>query len=368
MKVLVTGGGTGGHIYPAIAIANKMKQEIKNIDILFVGTKKGLESKIVPKSGFEFKTITVSGFKRSISVDTLRSAKNLMVGLKDAFKIVKAFKPDIIIGTGGFVCGPVVFVGALLNIKTVIHEQNVIPGVTNRILSKFTNKILASFEESRKYFKNNSKISITGNPVRDDFINVDRSLSRKELGIYDNRLVVMVFGGSRGAEKINETMLEVLSYYNNRKDIHIIHVTGEVHYSEIKSKLNKDNISLSENIILKDYVHDMPKLMGACDLVICRSGAITLAEITTMGLPSILIPSPYVTNNHQEHNARVLEKNGAAILLTEKELSGKNIVTLLNSIIKDRKILKTMGDKSKEIAKPNATDIIYNNIIDTIRT
>lgn len=363
MKVLVTGGGTGGHIYPAIAIANKLKEEIKNIDILFVGTKKGLESKIVPNSGFKFKTITVSGFKRRISMDTMKSTKNLFLGLKDAYKVIQSFQPDLIIGTGGFVCGPVVFIGALLKIKTVIHEQNVIPGVTNRILSKFTDKVLISFEESRQYFKNNDKIEITGNPVRRDFIDVDREKSRKDLGVDDDRIIVMVFGGSRGAERINESMVDVLIHFNHKKNIHIIHVTGETHYEKVINVFRKRNIQLAENIVIKDYINDMPKLMGACDLVICRSGAITLAEVTTMGLPAILIPSPYVTNNHQEYNARVLEKNGAAILLTEKELNGNNIVTLINSLIKDRKALKHMGLKSRKISKPNSTDIIYNSII-----
>ena len=158
MKVLITGGGTGGHIYPAIAIANKIKEEIKNIDILFVGTKRGLESTIVPKAGFNFETITVSGFKRSVSIDTLKSVRDLAIGLKDAIKIIKSFRPDLIIGTGGFVCGPIVFIGSLLNIKTIIHEQNVIPGITNRILSKVVSRILVSFEESRNYFKNDHKI------------------------------------------------------------------------------------------------------------------------------------------------------------------------------------------------------------------
>jgi len=366
MKVLITGGGTGGHIYPAIAIANKIKEEIKNSDILFVGTKRGLESTIVPKEGFNFETITVSGFKRNLSIDTLKSVRDLAVGLKDAIKIIKSFRPDIIIGTGGFVCGPIVFIGSLLNIKTIIHEQNVIPGITNRILSKVASRILVSFDESRNYFKNDNKIIVTGNPVRKDFINVNRDQCRKELGIYDDRMVVMVFGGSRGAEKINETMIEILDYYNARSDIQIIHITGETHYHSLLSELGKRNIVLSKNIIIKNYVHNMSTLMGACDLVICRSGAITLAEITTMGLPSILIPSPHVTNNHQEHNAKVLEKNGAAILLTEKELSGNNIVMLLNSIMKDKKLLKTMGEKSREISKSNSTDNIYNNIIDVI--
>ena len=364
MKVLITGGGTGGHIYPAIAIANKMKNEIKNIDILYVGTKKGMESLIVPNTGYKFEAIRVRGFKRSLSMDTFRSFKDLTLGLTDAIRIIKSFKPDLIIGTGGFVCGPLVFIGSLFRIKTVIHEQNVIPGVTNKILSKFVDRILISFEESKGYFKKSDKIIISGNPVREDFKHLNKKKYREDLGIDGEKLVVLAFGGSRGAEKINEAMIDVMTYYNGNSDIQIIHVTGESHYNNIMWRLKNSITHLFSNIVVKPYIHDMAKYMGACDLVICRSGAITLAEITTIGLPSILIPSPHVTNNHQEYNARVLEKNGAAILLTETNLSGKNIVNLLNKIMKNKEELRSMGEKSKEIAKPNATECIYNSIME----
>lgn len=368
MKILISGGGTGGHIYPAIAIANKIKEEIKGVEILFVGTEKGLESQLVPNAGYKLKTITVSGFKRSLSFDTIKSIKDLFVGLKDAIKIINKFKPDLVIGTGGYVCGPVVFIASLLNIKTVIHEQNVIPGVTNKVLGKFVNRILASFDESKEYFNNSDKVITTGNPVRKDFIDIKKSECRKALGIGKDRFIVMSFGGSRGAQKINETMAEVLKNFNGDNQISMIHVTGSEHYEEILKRLNKNNFKIKENIIIKEYVHDMSKFMGACDLVICRAGAITLAEVTAMGLPSILIPSPYVANNHQEFNAKVLEKNGAAVLLQERELTDKNIINLLNKLSKDKNRLKEMGCKSKELAKPNATDMIYTNILNLIKS
>lgn len=368
MKVLITGGGTGGHIYPAIAIAGKIKDEIKNVQILFVGTEKGLESQLVPKAGYQLKTITVRGFKRSLSLDTVKSVRDLFLGLSEAKKIIRDFKPDLVIGTGGYVCGPVVFVASLLNIKTIIHEQNVIPGVTNKILSKFVRKILVSFEESKEHFHNSRKIVVTGNPIRKEFIDVNRKECRKALGVDDDALVVMAFGGSRGAKKINETMVEVLQKINGRKDIHFIHVTGKEHYESVLNEFKEKGIKIGKNIQIKEYVHDMPKLMGACDLVICRSGAITLAEVTAMGLPTILIPSPYVTNNHQEHNAKVLEKEGAAILLKEKELSRENIIELISLLSSDRSKLKNMATKSKILSKPNATDMIYTSILKTIES
>ncbi|MFZ5965847.1 MAG: undecaprenyldiphospho-muramoylpentapeptide beta-N-acetylglucosaminyltransferase [Bacillota bacterium] len=363
MRVLIAGGGTGGHIYPAVAIANRMKEEIKNVEIMFVGTKKGLESELVPKAGYPFKTITVSGFKRKLSPDTLKSFKDLFVGIVDAARVIKEFKPDLVIGTGGYVCGPVLFIASLLNIKTVIHEQNVIPGVTNRILSKFVHRILVSFEESKDYFNNSNKIVVTGNPIRKDFFLLDKEQCRKDLRISETQLVILSFGGSRGAEKLNEMMLKVIKKYNGREDVCIIHCTGNNHYENTLRDLNTNQIVLSKNIRIKEYIHDIPQYMAAADLVICRSGAITLAEITAVGLPAILIPSPYVTNNHQEYNARVLEKNGAAVLLLEKDINDKNIVELLNLLLKDKERLKEMGMKSRNLSKMNATDLIYDNII-----
>ncbi|MDF2546892.1 MAG: undecaprenyldiphospho-muramoylpentapeptide beta-N-acetylglucosaminyltransferase [Anaerosolibacter sp.] len=366
MKVLITGGGTGGHIYPAIAIANKIKSSMKDSDILFVGTKKGLESDLVPKAGYELKTITVSGFQRKLSIDTVKSVKDLFKGLQEAATVIKNFKPDIVIGTGGYVCGPVVFVASLMNIKTVIHEQNVIPGVTNKILSKFVNKILISFEESSTYFANSSKLVITGNPVRKEFIHFDRDVFRNELGIKNDEIVVTSFGGSRGAEKINEVMLQVMKRFSDRKEIVFYHITGERHYDQMMAQFKDANLSHGINLKILPYVHDMPKLMGASDLIISRSGAITLAEITAMGLPSILIPSPHVTNNHQEYNARVLEKNGAAVLLLEKDLNDKNIVDLLHLFIRDPQRLTKMSGRSKALSKANATDLIYADILKLI--
>ncbi|WP_053956892.1 undecaprenyldiphospho-muramoylpentapeptide beta-N-acetylglucosaminyltransferase [Inediibacterium massiliense] len=368
MKVLISGGGTGGHIYPAIAIANKIKEEIKGVEILFVGTKKGLESDLVPKAGYSLKTITVSGFKRKISLDTAKSVKDLLIGIKDAVKIVKDFKPNLVIGTGGYVCGPVVFIASLFNIKTVIHEQNVIPGMTNKILGKFVSRIFASFEESKPYFNHNEKIVITGNPVRKDFIHVHKSQCRKSLDIKEDQFVIMSFGGSRGAEKINDTMIEVLKKFNGNKNITMIHITGSKHYEKTVHKLKENGLKIENNIIIKEYVYDMAKFMGASDLIISRAGAIALAEIAAMGLPSILIPSPYVTNNHQEHNAKAIEKNGAAVLLSEKTLQSNEMINLIDTLYKDEKKLKDMAHKSKLLAKSNATDLIYDNILQIIES
>lgn len=368
MKVLITGGGTGGHIYPAIAIANKIKDEIKTAQILFAGTEKGLESELVPKAGYNLETIKVSGFKRNLSLDTAKSVFDLFCGLKDAFKLILKFKPDIVIGTGGYVCGPIVFIASLLNIKTVIHEQNVIPGVTNKILGNFVNRVLISFDESKPYFNNDKKVYVTGNPIRKDFIKITQDKNKENIGIKDEDFFVLSFGGSRGAEKINKVMTEVIEKTNKDKNIKILHVTGSSHYDKVINQLKEKGIYDKSKESVKEYLYDMAKYMSASDLVICRAGAITLAEITAMGIPSILIPSPYVTNNHQEHNAKVLEGCGASVLVKEKELDENIIISNINRLKSDKLKLTEMAQKSKEIAKPNATDIIYSNILEVLKS
>lgn len=366
MKILISGGGTGGHIYPAIAIANKIKENMHDVEILFVGTHRGLENQLVPKAGYSLKTITVSGFKRKLSFELLKSIKDLFMGLKDSLQVIKTFQPDLVIGTGGYVCGPVVFIASMLNIKTAIHEQNVIPGITNKILGKYVDKVFISFEESQKYFSHKEKLIVTGNPVRQEFLNLDKNSCRRELGIFDDRLVVMVFGGSRGAEKINQTMIDVLKHFAGRTDIHLLHITGEKHYEEFMRSYKKIGLK-GDNLAIQPYAYEMPKFMGACDLVVCRAGAITLAEVTAMGLPAILIPSPYVTNNHQEYNAKVLEKNGAAVVLLEKDLTPSKMIELIHFFMKDRSKLSDMRLRSKELAKTNATDLIYEELLELMK-
>lgn len=365
MKVLITGGGTGGHIYPAISIAKELEKQNNNIDILYIGTEKGLESELVPKSGINFKTITVSGFKRSISFENLKTMKNLAQGLIESKRIITSFKPDIIIGTGGYVCGPVVLIGSIMNIKTVIHEQNVVPGITNKILSKFSDKVFISFEDSRKYFNvKKNKLVFTGNPIRKEFIE-DSNKFRSQNNNKTYSLKVLSFGGSRGAKKINQTMLEIIREINNMPDIHLTHITGKYYYNEFMKSLNE--IKLNSNIEIFPYSDEMPSLMKYSDLIISRSGAITLAELTALGRPAILIPSPNVANNHQEYNAKVLENTGAAIMLRESKLNYKNLSSLILSLKKDKTRLESMEVNSKKIGIPDATKNITINILNMLK-
>ncbi|OPJ56857.1 undecaprenyldiphospho-muramoylpentapeptide beta-N-acetylglucosaminyltransferase [Alkalithermobacter paradoxus] len=363
MRVLISGGGTGGHIYPAIAIANKLEEEIKDIEILFVGTEKGLESKVVPSAGYELKTITVEGFRRKITFDNVKRVLKLFKGLEDARKIVKQFKPDLVIGTGGYVCGPVVFNAAMRGIPTVIHEQNAFPGITNKILGKFVSKILISFEDARKYFNNESKVVFTGNPVRKEILNSNKANARKKLGIPEDKKMVLCVGGSGGSEKLNRSMIPIIRDFV-KDDIQFIHVTGRYHYEDFMKSLGEVNLRGCQKIV--DYLDDMATALSASDLVICSAGAITLAEITVLGKPSIIIPKAYTAENHQEYNAKSLESKGAAIAILEKDLNSGSLSNAISKVLGDRKKLKEMESNSREIGMPQSIDIIYKEIIDML--
>lgn len=365
MKVLITGGGTGGHIMPALAIAQKIIEKNYKNDILYVGTKNGLESELVPKEGFKFKTVKATYLERKISLKNVKTMFITIEGILQSLKIINKYKPDIVIGTGGYVCGPVVLAACLKGIPSLIHEQNVFPGITNKILSKFITKIAISFSDSEKYFKYKDKLVLTGNPVRNEIINYNRKKSREKFGIRNNEIFIYSFGGSGGQKSLNDAMIEVIKNNKNNKKIKILHVTGKRLYNEFLSDLKNSNIiTLPPNIEILEYMYDAPSALAASDLVIGSSGAITIAEITAIGIPSILIPKAYTAENHQEYNARALEKKGAAKVLLEKEITGEKLEFTINSIINDNEVLKKMSINSKKLGKVNAKDKIYNTIVE----
>lgn len=365
MKVLVSGGGTAGHINPGIAIAKYIKSKNPNCEILFIGTQKGLETKLVPRENFELKLIKVRGFKRKLSTDTLVAVKELFQGLHEARSIIKEFKPDIVIGTGGYVCGPVVFNAARMKIPTLIHEQNAFPGVTNKLLSRFVDKVAISFEESEKFFKNGKKVVFTGNPIRSELLNTDRKAAREKLGIEKDKPFVVIFGGSRGAEPINKTVSELISLHKDERKFYLLFATGEAQYDKIMKRLGNLN---SKYIKVVPYIYNMAEVMAASDLVVSRAGAITLSELTALGVPSILIPSPYVTANHQEYNARALEKQGAGIVILEKNLNHNILYEQISDLLKDRDKLGEMAANSKKMGITNASEKIYDIIEELLNT
>ncbi|HHV45476.1 MAG TPA: undecaprenyldiphospho-muramoylpentapeptide beta-N-acetylglucosaminyltransferase [Tissierellia bacterium] len=365
MKYLITGGGTGGHIYPALAIAWEIKRRYKDAEILYVGTERGLESELVPKEGFEFRTIRVQGLPRKFNAKALKAIKEMMLGIMDARRIISEFKPDVVIGTGGYVSGPVVYAASKRNIPSFIHEQNAFPGITNRILSRYAEKVMITFEESKKYFKYQDKVVLTGNPIRRSILEVDKRKAYFDLRINPNNPLVLSFGGSGGQKTLNDTMLYVIEK-NLDKNLQIIHVTGSRFYEDFMSKLKSMGIMPKENIKVVPYMYEMPKALSIADLVVTSAGAITLAEISALGIPSILIPKSYTAENHQEFNARAFEKNGASYLILEKDLTGEKLNKAINDIIYDRNKLKQMSNNSRKLGKIDAAerivDIIHNAI------
>lgn len=359
MRVLITGGGTGGHINPALAIAQKVRAADASNEILYVGTKVGMESELVPKAGFEFKSVTAKFLRRKISIENIKTLFASIKGVIEAGKIINQFKPDIVVGTGGYVCGPVVLAASLKKIPTMIHEQNVFPGITNKLLAKVVDVIIISFSDAEGYFPANvrHKLLMTGNPVRKEILSSNRKLSRKDYKLKNSDIFIYSFGGSGGQVSLNNAIIEVIKKYNNSDNVKLLHVTGKRLYEEFKKQIN--NINITGNIEIRDYMYDAPTALAASDIVIGSAGAITIAEITAIGVPSILIPKTYTAENHQEYNARALENEGAAKVILEKDLDGSKLISSIEEIIANKNTLSTMALNSKRLGNINAEDKIY---------
>lgn len=365
MKVIVSGGGTGGHIYPAVSIIEELKSRDKSIDILYIGKEDGLESDIIPKLGIEFKGIRVRGLPRKLNKNFFIAIKELLIGMKQSKRIIKEFEPDFIIGTGGFVTGPVLYKASKLKFRTYFHEQNSYPGITNRILSRYVNKYFVTFKESINYFKNKERAIVTGNPIRNKFKDIEsiKEDTYREYNFNKNTRTIFSFGGSNGSIILNKTILEMIKNNYNNEDYQLIHITGRNFYEKFIEELGDLN---TETIKIFPYLDDIQKAYSVSDLIITSSGAITLAELAYLGLPSILIPKPYTTENHQEYNAREFEKIGASKMLLEKDLNGKVLNELIMNIVKDEKVLTNMGESAKGMSTPNAAIDIVDRIFEDI--
>lgn len=363
MRVLLAGGGTAGHINPALAIAGYIKKKRPDTEFLFIGNRGGMEQRLVPQAGFEIKSITISGFKRSFSpksmIENVKTVKRTFTSSHEAKKIIAEFKPDICIGTGGYVSGPVVRTAAKMGIPCIIHEQNAFPGVTNKMLAKSVKKVMLAVPDAKKYFEK-ADIVITGNPVRGEILTADREKSRATLGL-DARPVVLSFGGSLGARKINESVADLVA--RSGKDGRYQHIHAYGSYGEWFPQLVKDKgtlIDKCDNLDIRPYIDNMPDCMAAADLVICRAGAITLSEIQAMGKPAILIPSPNVAENHQYHNAMALVNAGAAEIIEESELSGELLIRKVDKMLIDPVNLKKISENSRKMAITDANERIYS--------
>jgi len=361
--MIVTGGGTGGHIYPAVSIAEAYKRKNKNTKILYVGRKQGLEAELVPKLGIEFRPISIEYRKKGL-IGALNHVKSLASSLIEARNIIKSYQPDLIVGTGGYVSGPVMFVGALMGVKTAVHEANAFPGRANKMLSRFVDKVMISFEESKSAFKDQSKVVLTGNPVRQDFYGLDQSKCRKEINVADNRFLVLSVGGSGGARKINDVMIEIMSKVSGNEDYEIIHVTGKSYYEKFMKQLQDMRVSFGDNVKIVPYVYNMPEHMGAADIMITRTGASTLAEIGITGTPALLIPSPNVKDNHQEYNARSMEKMGAGFVMLEKDLNANHIMSMVEDLRNNPEKTESMRNSCAKLPGKDA----LGNIVSTLES
>ncbi|WP_078554844.1 undecaprenyldiphospho-muramoylpentapeptide beta-N-acetylglucosaminyltransferase [Bacillus alkalicellulosilyticus] len=359
MKVIVSGGGTGGHIYPALALIKEIKKREPDAEVLYIGTESGLESEIVRREKIPFEAIEITGFKRKLSVDNVKTVLRFLKGTYSSKKIMKKFKPDVVIGTGGYVCGPVVYAAAKLKIPTVIHEQNSVPGLTNKFLSRYVNKIALSFAESEEFFPK-SKTVIIGNPRAQEVVETTTKQGGLAIGLKPDKRSVLIVGGSRGARPINEAFLEVLEKVKE-SPYQYVYVTGQIHYDKVMTEVERNGNP--DNVIIKPFIHNMPDVLANVDLIVARAGATTLAEITALGLPSILIPSPYVTNNHQEKNARSLKDNGAAIVRIETEMNGQQLLDDVHDIFTPGK-WEEMHKAAKELGKPEAASDFYRLLVE----
>jgi len=339
MRVLVSGGGTGGHIYPALSLMNYLKEQDPSTEFLYVGTERGLESTIVPKAGYDFKTIKIQGIVRSLSLENFKTLWYFCTSYFKAKEIVKEFKPDIVIGTGGYVCAPVLYAAANMGIPTIIHEQNSLAGITNKFLARKVSKIAICFDAVRKDFKKyEDKVVMTGNPRGQELANAQKDDSYlASIGIQKEKPIVLIFGGSRGSLRMNESFIEALDEFE-KKDYQVV---------SLKKPL--------QNITVLPYINNMVQMFQNTDLVVCRSGATTLIELTALGLPSILIPSPYVTENHQEANAMSLVERDAATMILEKDLNGESLVKEIDRIMNDEAKRKEMAENSKALGITDAS-------------
>jgi len=354
-RVIISGGGTGGHIYPAITIV-KTIAELEPTEFLYVGSKIGLENTLIPKEGLPFVTLDVRGLERKLSWRNVVTIEKTVGSVARAKWILHKFKPQVVIGTGGFVCGPVLLAASLSGIPTLIQEQNVIPGITNTILSKFVDVVALGYQEAANRFGHKAKLVVTGNPVRKDVLTASQAEGRAFLGLDPDKFTLLVAGGSRGARSINNAMVDVHRYFKEERDIQILHVTGDSEYDRVVAQLDgidgKGRYGRGSQII--PYLHHMPEALAAADLAVYRAGAVGLAELTARGLPSILIPYPYAAEDHQRYNAQALVMCGAAKMILDDMLTGRELIEEIVHLKNDSAALKRMAEASKSLGKPEA--------------
>lgn len=358
MKVVITAGGTGGHIFPALALISKLKEKDKDVEILYIGTTDRMEKDIIPKEGIPYIGIEMKGLNRKNIFKNIDVMKTYFRAVKKAKNELVKFKPDVVIGFGGYISAPVIYSASKLNIKTIIHEQNSIPGVSNKFLSRYVDKVLVSFKESIKDFPKDKTV-YTGNPRSEQIKDIEK-ISKTTLGFKKDKALVIIVMGSLGSLTMTKKLKETLPLFKN-KDYQVLLITGKNYYDDYK------DIKLSNNVKLVPFVDNLLGLMKDTDLIVTRSGASTIAEITSIGLPAIMVPSPYVTNNHQYVNAKSLEDDGACIILEEQYFNKDSLVNLLDKTLNDKEKLKSMKESLLKRGVKNSSSRIYEEILKLVR-
>ncbi len=364
INVLIAAGGTGGHVYPAIAIADALQEEYGNIEILFVGTKNHMEWEAVPRAGYDITDIWISGFHRRWTLENLLFPVKLGTSLFQSLSILRNFKPDVVISCGGYAAGPVGWVAAQMGIPIVIQEQNSFPGVTNRLLGKKATLIFTAFKDARKYFPEEATVVEAGNPTRKSLSNVDPLKARKEFGFESEHPVLLVLGGSGGAKKINDVMSGHIAELHDEMELQIIWQCGSRYYDRLREDIQPKKF---ENLLLTDFLHNMHEAYAAADLVVSRAGALSCSELALTGSASILVPSPNVAGDHQTKNAQSMAKEGAAELIKDENLNN-TLTDLVNRLITDRNQLKKMQQAALKLARPDAAHTIAKEILKLTKT
>lgn len=372
MKFLFAAGGTGGHINPALAVAGVIRERYPDAEILFVGTKDRMEAKLVPGAGFDFTTIKISGFQRKISVENLfRNIKTVYYLLTcngQVKRIIKKFQPDVVIGFGGYVSGPVLRMAAKMGIPTAIHEQNAYPGITNKALAKVVDRVMLTVAEAEKYLAPKNPVEVTGLPVRGAMLRADRDMSRAALKIKDGQKMILSMGGSLGASTINNAMVDIIAEHHKNENLYFLHATGE-YGLWVPDKLKELGVDLENcpNVEIREYINDMEVCMPAADVVVCRAGASSLSELQALGKASVLIPSPNVTENHQYHNAMALVNRNAAKIIEEKDLTKEKMNDLFLDLVNDDAARHAIEENAKNMAVTDAKERIADIVISLIK-
>ncbi len=371
MKVVIAAAGTAGHINPGLAIAKKIQEEEKDSKIIFIGTTRGLENDLVPRAGYELKTIDAYGLSKKISIENIKKMIKTLKGFGEAKKILKEINPDIVIGTGGYICGATILAAHRLKIPTVLHESNAFPGKAVKMLAKKTDKILVSFEDAIERIKHAKKIVYTGTPVKikkQNYTEEQKEEMIKKVGLNNQMPIALVFGGSQGARRINQAIMEIIKSGLNEK-YQMIWATGPKQYDIVKEELENHhkNINHIKNMKILPYIYNMEEIMNIVDVIVARSGAMTITEIANLGKPSVLVPLPNVSHDHQLYNAKVLQNIGAADIILDNELTGEKLNTNIEKIVLDGHKCKDMGEKALTVATDDVENKIYAQIIETIK-